>query len=60
MEASMSSHEQSTVVSRLSANPDAKVLFVVYSRLSWATFEAICRCDKVLDRDINANYFTTG
>lgn len=43
---------------RLSANPDEKVLFV-YSRLSRATLESIRRCDKILDRDINANYFTT-
>lgn len=44
---------------RLSANPDAKVLFVYFSFVFGATFENICRCDKILDRDINANYFTT-
>lgn len=43
---------------RLSADPDEKVLFV-YSRLSRATLENICRCDKILDRDVNANYFAT-
>lgn len=53
----MSSHEQPTVGDFLLIPTKKFSLYI--SRLSRATFENIRRCDKILDRDINANYFTT-
>lgn len=54
----MSSHEQPTTVGDFLPILMKKSSLYI-SRLSRATFENICRCDKILDRDINANYFTT-